>query len=327
MIKSVIESGPVFQTGTCHNDSFGPIGIITRVSADRLKGFVGAQTSAVDRITPIRDQQQLGMLIGIVRTGISELDRTGMTRLTIRSIVDGNLSEELAASMRESGAKIEASIPLKNGMSQMQMVYIGYNGPSRRASPGELARSMAVISDAKHPAIKKAAAGGLTIEVLDCQALSSQSNAEWASSLVDMLSKGFGYSKESAMEVLSDGRNIVTVVKEGDGIVGMCAAEVREVPLEDGASLRMAEITDCYIRLEYRNKGCCSKMLRTLSDTALKTMDVVFTESNSENPAMANSILRCGHELAGDGVTVTGILEKHAVVESGVRNLFVTYQP
>jgi hypothetical protein len=42
---------------------------------------------------------------------------------------------------------------------------------------------------------------------------------------------------------------------------------------------------------------------------------------------MVSAILRVGHELAGDGTRITAILEKHAVIEREVRNLFVTYLP
>jgi hypothetical protein len=331
-IMTVTERGPIFQTGTCFNDSFGPIGIVTKVSADRLKGFVGAQTSAVDKITPIEDRQQLRMLIDIVRTGISELSRTGTTRLSIRSIVAEDLSEELAAAMCDSGARIEAAIPLKNGMERMRIVYIGYNEPSRRATPEELERTRAKISAAKLSALRKgpvegSIVGGSIIEVVEDRALFSQNRTAETGPLVSMLGKGFGYSSDAAIGVLSDGRSIISIARENDEIIGIGVTESRRIPLANGVLLRTAEITDFYIRPEYRGNGYCSKMLRTLSDTTLKKMDVVFGEANSENQAMTNAVLRCGNELAGDGIKVTGILEKHAVVESSIRNLFVAYQP
>ena len=327
MIKSITGSGPVFQPETCCNNSFGPIGTVTRVSADRLKGFVGAQTSAVDRITPVEDRQQLRVLTGIVLTGISELSRTGTTRLSIRSIVAESLSEELAVAVGDGGAKIEAVIPLKNGMDQLQIVYIGYNEPSRRATPEELARTKNAIAEAKRPTLRKGTAGSQVIEIVDSQSLFSQDRVMETVPLADMLLKGFGYSRDAAIGVLSNTMNIVSVIKEGDRITGIGVTEVREIPLVNGVLLRMAEMTDFYINPEYRGKGYSSKMLRVLSDTALKKMDVVFGEANSENQAMTNAILRCGYELAGDGVKITAILEKHAVIEDSTRNLFVTYQP
>ncbi len=330
------EKAPLFHPETC-NDSFGPIGFVSRVSANRLKGFVGAQTQTETEITPIRDVDQLSMLTDIVQEGILELERTCTTRLSIRAIVTESLLGELAAALQENEARIEAAIPLGNKMPGMQLVYIGYNTPSRRDAPESTARNWEVRYSAEIHAqesrllrTNQQADAAITMEITNNR-MPQRNRITEMIPLANMLMEGFGYSRDAAIDVLQDQRNIISVVRRGNVIAGINVTEIREIPLDDGSSLQMAEITDCYIRPEYRGNRYHSRLLQTLMDQQLQNIDVVFTESNTEEPAMVNSVLGLGHRIAGDGENIIGYLEKHAEIGDGfgrheLRDLFVTYR-
>lgn len=316
--------GRIFQVDTHCNDSFGPIGSITKVADDRLKGFLTA---------PVRNGHDLQTLTDIVSAGITELERTGTTRLTVRSVVVGNLLDNLVESLEESGARVEAAIPLRNGEF---LAYIGYNGQSRRSPPEALERNRGVRLTAETRSRLRRDASvdpTISVEIVNNRIPSEVRLADTeVSALVSMMHEGFGYSEGAAEAVLSDPRNIISIVRREGLIVGMNVTEVREIPLTDGTTLRMAEITDCYVIERYRHNGYHSTLLRILMDQHLQELDVVFTESNAENQAMVNSALSLGHIIAGDGRRIPGILELHAEIEdtSGnleLRDLFVTYLP
>jgi GNAT superfamily N-acetyltransferase len=328
---------------TPFSGSFGPIGefrsAIRPVSAGRLKVFDTSPVTTLPQLYTLMDN--INGAISAIRTGIPSSDHEDekrITRLTLRVVVRDVLIRSLADALTKNGAKIEAAIPLRNGYAGMQLVYIGYNEECRRdpevSARAKITRTTAEIQSLRR--FERPQNLGITTRIMPggISAFGNQTSEINQGALINMLKNGFNYSEQDAFAVLTSPQNIISVVYKDNTIVGMNVTEIRDVPIADGTTLTMAEITDCFIQKEHRRKGYHTRLLHTLANKLREMdIDVVFTESSIESQPMVNSTLRLGHMIAGDGNTIPGFLESHAYTESEtqgslkVNTLFVTYLP
>ena len=131
------------------SSSFGPIGHISPVSADRLKGFIGYVGDGEGqngRITPIENGVHARFIGDVVREGISRLSSTGNTRLSLRTIVSNDALQILATEVGRACASIEATMPVGENYS---IAYIGYNATSRQLTSERRDAQEAVIKNVR----------------------------------------------------------------------------------------------------------------------------------------------------------------------------------
>jgi hypothetical protein len=309
--------------------SFGAIGCIAPASCNRLKGFIGASETSAREITPVTDSEGVRTIGRIVERGVSRIEGSdSLSRLSIRTLINRNLEDELYSEVERAGARIEAVIPLRNGRSHMELVYIGYNGETRRASAEERERYATVRRIAELGTARKMPDGEIPITV-DIIYNSEQGSGLCQSDLeqlAGMMMTNFGYTGSEARAVLTDEKNIIAVArrKEDGRIVGMNVTECRSVPLADGSEIIMGEITDANVLPECQGKGYYTMIVSRVMDQLRNRLDVLFTESVL-NQSLLNSALRLGRRIGGDGERIPGFLENHASVGGMTQTMFVTY--
>ncbi|MCL5413410.1 MAG: hypothetical protein M1569_03340 [Candidatus Marsarchaeota archaeon] len=322
------------------SSSFGPIGYIAPVSANRLKGFIG-YTGALggqdSGIVPIENSVHARFVGEVVREGIRRLQRRGCTRLTIRTIVRTSALNDLEAEVVNAGASIEATIPVNGDYT---IAYIGYNTQERELSEKEMAKfknniNKAVVQHGHDNASLAALARDIrsntndySIRIIDGnrRVLSS---AELASTYT--LLGTFGYNSEQALAALSNENNMVGLVYANSGpsrrVVGISIIEQRSIQLSNGTSLHIAEVTDGTVSKEDNGRSLYSMLLLELfRHISLNRSDLnlVFGESNvSSDPLLKAAILQ--------GRTFSGLLPNHAVImnrdtnQLELKSLVVTY--
>lgn len=323
-----------------HSDSFGPIGYVSQVSADRLKGFIGyVDGSQIQdgRINPIENRRQARFMGDVIREGISRLDNTDNTRLSIRTIVRNDMLRSFSHTVRRSGARVEATLPV---MDNHSIVYVGYNVHSR-----ELGRAMRhTHEDTIHRVRQRYESNQKELTTLADQI--RQYSNQYSVRIVNGTSRSFSpdeetqicgllstfnYSRADARALMFNDQNIIGLVyKNVDSqqtVVGISITERRVIELTNGATVHIAEITDGTISQVDTGMSLYSRLLLNVFEhisSKNPEISLVFAETNTAS----DSVLKAA---ALEGRKFGGILPNHAIIsdrqtgELGLRSLVVTY--
>ncbi len=306
--------------------SFGPIGCIQQVSAERLKGFMGAVREDQSCITPVATRADVRGVADVIREGVRRIRESETnTRLSLRILVNSRTTEMLSRGITGTGADIEAVMPANNGYN---VVYVGYNDESRTISPqlrGEFEEKIEASRRFYMQVPQQIVAGtnGYNISIVDGTDRSF-SHAQFNS--ITNLLHTFGYDRQGARDIISNEANIIGLVEDHGRIVGISVTERRIIPLSNGGEIHIAELTDSVFDQRLRGQGLypvlLNEMFLHIYDRCPE-IDVVFTESNISTDSLLNMAARQGREIAG-------ILPYHFRMaepsgESELKSVVVTY--
>lgn len=301
--------------------SFGSVGFIAPASSDRLKGFL---TYVVENAETARFTAE------VAKEGMRRLENGPFSRLTMRIIATKGAMDALAKEVESAGAEIEAQVPVTSDGS-LVMVYIGYNKPSRTLSTERRAEHIQSINSA-------------ISSVDNAQPLKSLDAAKYGTKIIDgptrnfstpeledifNLLSTFGYDRESALNVVSDESNIIGLVYDAktSRIVSISVTERRDIVLEVGITLHMAELTDAVTSDTERHNGLYPNLLNeVLKDIYDKHPEIslVYAESNISNTSLLNTAAIQGRQIGG-------MLPYHAYIRNPntgnleLKTLAVTY--
>ncbi len=312
-INSLFHNTPNFS-------SFGPVGCICPVASSRLKGFIGGGISTTGAIIPISDNGHIAFFTGIIREGIHRVETANdVSRLTVRTVVSNSALEILEPELLKVGATVEAKIPLNDSH---QIIYVGYNSLHRKLSeirrdsyrstigtlleehavqPGlmDLARRIAAHRDDYHVSILNGNGRDLSGHEIESTKL---------------LLSTFGYDGTQAEQLIQNKQNLIGLLYETIGsehsIVGISVIEARNIMLDTGEIIRIAEITDGTIANNHQGKSLYSRLLLDMFNHISETpdcFDLLIAESNMESL----SLLRTA---TAQGRVFSGILPNHALI-------------
>ena len=308
----------MFKDTPC-GSSFGAIGHITPASANRLKGFIGTEGTADNRITKITTDEDITNISATVALGIERVkDGAGYSRLSLRMFVSERMLERFSQEIERIGASVEAIIPIRNG--DCRMVYVGYNSEDRTTERSTLESYLRRIDEVRTGTLiggQKTAPETMSIEIIN-----DRSTPTFTSNLVtmrQMLMNAFGYSHGVATSTLMEETNTIAVIRSEGKIAGMCIAERRQITVMPNERIELAEVTDAHVLPEYQGNGFYNALSMELVNHLKSTgVHLIFTESNVTQESMLRTI-------AKQDRVVAGILPKHAMIEGGLRDLVVTY--
>ena len=314
----------VFRDGR-DSGSFGPIGYISQVSADRLKGFIGYVdgngVGAQDgRITPIENREHARFMADVIREGRRRLTITGNTRLSIRTIVRNDMLRSFSVRARVAGARVEATLPV---MDNYSIVYVGHNAHSRALSIATRHTYEATIRDTRRryennkDELRALAdqirqySSQYSVRIVNGTSRSFSPNEE---TQIFRLLSTFNYSSDEARTAIFNDQNIIGLVYNNvagqQTVVGISITERRPIELTNGTVVQIAEITDGTISQSHSGIGLYSRLLLNVFErisSKSPEISLVFAETNTSSDSVlkaaalreehsANSSKPCNHK-------------------------------
>ena len=324
-----------FYVPRAATDSIGAVGYVGQGGSERLKGFIDTK---VDSYGEVRNA------LRIARHGKHMIEREGecarygfgeATRLSIRFIVSNECMEALKEGLPEIGADLEAVLPVSKNNGSDSIVYIGFNSSvrspnrqDRQSCSKNLESALELRGDYAElwRRLNEVRQAGHEVRVVRGEAvmnLESDTGIK-ISSLTRLMGDTFGYSEDEAMRAMTDSDTILAVATafRGHEAIAMGMIESTSVGF-NGGSIRLAELTDCVVREDYRNgmsRGLFLSVTSSLLDhhvrEGMNGYDVLFLEANLAKPVVLES-------FALQGWNARGTLPNHARIEDGLKSLAV----
>ncbi|MHB1829847.1 MAG: hypothetical protein ACYCO0_00440 [Candidatus Micrarchaeaceae archaeon] len=276
--------------------SFGSVGVITPASSDRLKGFL---------TYVVKDDTTAKFTADVVREGMNRLKNGHFSRLSIRIIATAGSMENLAKEIKSKGAEIEAQIPVTSDNS-LFMVYIGYNKPSRVLSSERRSEYSQAIDNAVSGADNAQPLKSLDITKYGTKIIDGSTRDFSASDREDIfnLLSTFGYDREGALNIVSDESNIIGMVydRKTSRIVSISVTERRDIALEGGITLHMAELTDAVTSDTERHNRLYPILLNEVFRHIYNEhseISLVYAESNVSNISLLNTAAMQHRQIGG----------------------------
>lgn len=312
------------------SSSFGSIGTISRASANRLKGFIGYVEGGEGNegtITPISTSAHARFIGDVVAEGISRLQATESSRLSIRTIVKNTALQRLTREVERSGASVEATMPANDSYS---IVYIGYNTPQREISSlmrnneapitdrissyrGDVAELASVASDLVRNS------NDYSIRIVDGSA--RYFTAEEMRDISTLLAT-FGYNERESASSVTNEQNIIGLAYSSERIVGISITERRIIALSNGQRINIAELTDGTVSDSATGRNLYSAILFNVFTHISRNhqdLGLVYAESNTGSEALLRSA------LGWQNRQVAGVLHSHTRINDRPKDFLVTY--
>jgi len=314
--------------GDADSTSFGPIGRISQVKSERLKGLVGYYVSRFrtrnEVITPITTAMHAQFIADVVKEGIQRISEGDNTRLSIRTIAAPGMMPMLTEQVRRAGGQLEAQIPLN---ANYTLVYIGYNDPSRELSSELMMAYRANVSASSMRVANKSHynSAAYSIRIIDGEERSFSGPEKED---IYCLLRTFGHTRQSAIQMIEDGMNIIGLAYTGDGrVAGMSITERRAIELSDGTRLNIAELTDGVVAHSARGNSLYSTILNEVYahiHANRREIAIVYAESNVSSMPLLRAAV-------DDGRVFDGILPNHHRIinprtgELELKSMVITY--
>ena len=315
-------------------DSIGAVGYVGPGGSERLKGFIDIRVDSEDGVQNAMRIVQHGKRMieneECVSSGFGKA-----TRLSIRLVMDNGYEQILRARLSEIGANLEAVLPMRGDNDRDSIAYIGFNSGARspgmqesrscssnlknalelRGNYAEMTRRLAEVRDAGH---ELRVLNGSEVRNLE------KDTGIRTDSLTDLMVGTFGYDRDGAMRVMTDNGTVLAVAKAHGGHEAIAMGIIESTMVRfDGKSIRLAELTDCVVRDDYRNgigRDLFLSVATGLLDHHVRTgkaaYDVLFLEANLTKPGVLES-------FALQGWNYRGTLPNHARIEDGIKSLAV----
>ncbi len=312
------------------SSSFGSVGTISMASANRLKGFIGyveGGEGTEGTITPISTSRHARFIGEVVAEGITRLQTTGNSRLSIRTIVENNTLNALTGAVVRAGASVEAVMPANGDYS---IVYIGYNTPEREISTlmrnGDAPISSRISSYRNDSEELASVAMDLVRNMNDYSIRIMDGNArsftESERRDVNALLSTFGYNESESIAAVSNAQNIIGLAYNGDQIVGISITERRMLALSNGQHINIAELTDGTVAESANGRNLYSGILFNVFNHIARNypdLGLVYAESNIGSQALLKSALGWQNRQVG------GVLYSHTRINNRPKDFLVTY--
>ena len=328
-------AAPAFYAPNMATDSIGPVGYVGIGGSERLKGFINIRVDS---------DQSIRNTVGVVQHGKQMIENGDCTRLgygqasrlSIRLVASdsciGALSEELA----KVGANVEAELPMHGRNHGYSIVYIGFNsserGPSMHDSQlcvRNLQNALELTQDYTElqRRLNEVSAAGHEVQVFNGNAVNDLRSGMGirTASMTELLIEAFGYDEAGAMRLMTNNGTVLAVATErgGNEAIAMSVIESTLVAF-DGRSIRLAELTDCVVRSDYRNNGLGRGLiLSTVTGLVnnhvrmnINEYDVLFAEANLRRSGMLETFTL-------QGWNYRGTLPNHAEIEGRLKSLAV----
>ncbi|MDE1823684.1 MAG: hypothetical protein KGH74_00080 [Candidatus Micrarchaeota archaeon] len=310
--------------------SFGSVGHVAFATDGRRRGLVGYRDEPLrsirDRpITPITDAKSIDFMTHVLRYGKGRIAKEDLSRITVRTLINPYLVNALRDDLFTT-ANVEAVIPVNERYS---MVYMGYNTQERQYTRDvqNLATSPMSQTEFHDPYKGTYSIGLYSNGDRSNSAIFSQEHRTEVANLL----RSFGHTAESAARVMNNPHALLGVIHlSGTGdfkqaVVGICIAERVTITLNTGEQLRLVEITDAKILERHQGNGLYYELSTALINDIIRDSvrgtaptDLVFAESNVQNPSLIKTALLQGRHF-------TGMLSNHVSIDGNLKDFAVTY--
>ncbi len=274
---------------------------------NRVKGFAGEG----DDLLVVENLPTARMLQDYVDVARDIAQQENATRITLRTITT---EPELLQGIR--GAEIEAAIPFRYNGTELSMVYLGRNDPSR-LTPGILFQEQSdtyqqlIARDPRESRVQ--VSPEYVVERLEFP------SARDVRDVITLMEEAYSRDGEVIMwyiPTVEDVRVVLNnsttyVARHLGNIVSMCVAE-QISPRIFGEAVNIYEVSDCATFPEHRRQGllqaCAQRVLDDISGA-----DIIYNESRVAH----TPIIRAMRNLGFEG---SGILRNHVRI-GGDRDL------
>jgi len=245
-------------------------------------------------------------------------EQNNATRINARFFSEGNYSGNY-------DANVEARIPLNNGYTGIELLFIGINQPERT--------STREINDAEDEIIRNAVSGTRKSRSLSSEyrieRLSLENLTENDISLMrDLYRESFvTYTTELNESSIRDmvENSIVYAVRNNGTIVSTVVAEIANIPTANG-NFRICELSEMATLREHRGQGLVTLATEALIEEIYPTVNLIYAEARACHQAINNSFRNMGFEYAGRLNKQCILSGDHEVQEEGpYENLNVWY--
>ena len=313
-----------------NSSSFGSMGVISRASANRLKGFIGyveGGEGTEGTITPISTSRHARFIGEVVAEGIARLQTTGNSRLSVRTIVENATVNRLTRIVERTGASVEAIMPANGNYS---IVYIGYNTPQREMSAlmrGNDAPIESRISSYRRDSdevvnVAMDLARNLNDYSIRITDGSARGFTESERRDIASLLSTFGYNENESIASVTNEQNIIGLAYNAERIVGISITERRTLALSNGQHINIAELTDGTVAESATGRNLYSGILFSVFNHITRNYQdlvLVYAESNIGSEALLRSALGWQNRAVG------GVLYSHTRINDRPKDFLVTY--
>lgn len=320
----VQEKAHSYYSDEYSSGSIGAVGYIAPASANRLKGFL---------TKVIRDEESSNLFSSIVQTGLLRVHNHHgnevshqHTRLSVRAVVESDFVNVARNSISKI-MNIEASISLGH---DYEIVYAGSNSHNRSArSYGEITSAYSQIVHETWCNMQDAQAFKLLFdrETKEAQAKGyyvreiGANNVGFEYLRILSLLATFGYSASESDSIVRNCDNLIVGAYSGNNLIGLGIAEKKNITLDNGVQINVAELTDAFVMPQHRGNNMyflisTHEIINLIRENS--QIDLIYGESNLDEIAVLKSAARQGRRFAG-------ILPEHAIIEGSAKSLAVTY--
>lgn len=290
----------------------------------------------------IQDEAGIQAILKAIAKGKEAFRRGGITRISLRAIIDADFLRRRASNDPWIDSLVEAQIPLRGTQPVFQdssLVYFGVNHRSRQPIPGEIRRYLSDLTDTlrydqgpPEQSLSRVREGGYSIGIL------SGPPSDEVIDQVSLLYERFGWSRQEVIEILNKEDSVIAAASIDGQIVSAGIVEMAEIPIGED-KLRVAEITEAATNGEHAEKGLYTAvstlLLIELADRSRRgeifggEIDLVYGECNGNAPGVLRTARKQGRLFAYEE-SGTGILFQHAPIAglpklTMYNDLFPTY--
>jgi len=250
----------------------------------------------------------LAQCVGLMR-------QENATRVNARFLSSGNYESE----------DIEATIPLNNGFSGIEILFVGINDPERMSSAEVLEEEERILAEACPPErhIRKIP------DEYKIEHLKTLQDGD-IDTLVELYSEAFTtytspLDHESIREMVENSEVYVARYKPTGRIVSVSVAEIAELKTPVG-NIRVCELSEMATFREHRGKGLVTATTYALTRAIRNRVDMMFAEARACHMPVNRAFHNMEFRYAGRLNKQCILSGDHEVIEEGpYENLNVWY--
>lgn len=260
--------------------------------------------------------QQEEEIADLVEQGYKKMKEEGATRLNARFLSKG-------ANYKKN---IEARIPLNNGFSGIELLFIGVNTPGRIDPPEIIRAEDEIIMNAQLHKRKNnhVLPEGYQIEKLTSQNLREQDINDLKEMYAEAFKTYTTLLDEKAIKGMIE-RSVVYVARYHGRIISSSVGEISKLNTP-GRSFRICEMSEMSTKREHRGKGLIILESEQLIDDIRSRIDLIYAESRACHFPINRAFYDLGFSYAGRLNKQCILSGDHEVSEKGpYENLNVWY--
>ncbi|MBN1385404.1 hypothetical protein JW968_00325 [Candidatus Woesearchaeota archaeon] len=261
------------------NPSLGQIGVMYHDSRnDRIKYFSTDIHTSPNSVDDLVDE------------GLRLASERGTTRLNARFLCTEECSYD---------GPIEARIPLNNGFTGLELIYVGINSSERTTDPKTRAdedRLVAVILSSERSS--RETTPGYSIHHLTAQNTTESDISDMVRLYAEAFTTYTTVLDAENVRRMIDNSVVYAVRNPAGRIVSTVVAEIGEVPTERGI-MRITELSEMATLRECRGSGLVTLATEQLVEDIRDRVDLIYAEARAPHAAINKSFHNMGFSYAG----------------------------